>query len=688
MPGPSVFAARPFPARRLGQPARSLRLLGLAGCGLVCLGLLGACQGEVQDHTPPQFGPAGQPVWSDGSCGLNGTPCEPGQTAGNGGTGCAAPFRICEDTCVDPATSNAHCGGCGQTCEPDEICDFGACRPANSPQCQLACGGGRVCVDGTCICPEHTEICGESCIDTRSDPLHCGGCGRACSAEESCQASQCVCQEGYLACDGACTDTRSDARHCGGCGTACGLNETCMGGACVTPPGPDGCTVAARNLRIREVAAYQAIKIPLATRQGPVAPSQRPADVVQGRRAMFRVFVDTEPGFTARELSARLTLVHGAEETMHFAKLRVSGSSTESALASTFQIDVPGEALRADTRYRVEVVECEPNAGTGSVLEARIPAEGEAMLGARRTGALRIRVVPVAANGRVPNTSAAALDVYRNYFMAMYPVTGVEIEVTSQISTGYPINWTTLLDQVAAKRRTDNPPGDVYYYGLVAPTATMREYCQRGCTAGVGYVGRPTQPASRASVGLAFADEGSAEIMAHELGHNHGRNHAPCAPGTIAGVDAAFPHAGAGVGVWGYDMRTSRLIDPGRSTDIMGYCNNKWVSDYTYRALADRVATFDIMLARLGPEPSSRWRVLLLDESGARWGLPYEAPAPAFGDPEPAQILDSQGQVLAEVTVYSTEIGDADAASVLVPEPEPGWHSVRVTGAAPLTFVK
>jgi hypothetical protein len=38
------------------------------------------------------------------------------------------------------------------------------------------------------------------------------------------------------------------------------------------------------------------------------------------------------------------------------------------------------------------------------------------------------------------------------------------------------------------------------------------------------------------------------------------------------------------------------------------------------------------------------------------------------------------------VTVYRTEIGDIHAFTVLVPEPKPGWHAIRITGAPPLRF--
>jgi hypothetical protein len=78
--------------------------------------------------------------------------------------------------------------------------------------------------------------------------------------------------------------------------------------------------------------------------------------------------------------------------------------------------------------------------------------------------------------------------------------------------------------------------------------------------------------------------------------------------------------------------------------------------------------------------------VLLVDDHGPRWGYPMDEPVPPNGTPEAAEILDAEGNVLAVVDVYRTEVGDMDAASIQVPVPEPEWHAVRVAGYPPLAF--
>jgi hypothetical protein len=402
---------------------------------------------------------------------------------------------------------------------------------------------------------------------------------------------------------------------------------------------------------------------------------------------MVRVFVNVDAGFAARELSARLTLINATSEQQYYAKQMIRANSTDADTASSFPLYVPADEILADTRYRVEIVEC-TTTGTGMVRTPRFPATGDSPLEARETGILKIAIVPIVANGMMPDTSDTALEVYRNYFMAMYPTTEVQLTVIESVQTNTPINWSGTLDAVRRKRQSDAPESDTYYYGFLKPAATLREYCRGGCTAGVGYVGGVQSGQTRVSIGLAYADEGSAGIMAHEIGHNHGRNHAPCAPGGgISGVDQQYPHAGATLGTWGYDPRSRELLDPDETTDIMGYCDQKWISDYTYQGLVERVAAINgNPLQLVSPELIARWQVMLIDAEGPRWSEPFTEPGEAFGTAELAEALDANGDLAAYATVYRTEISDIGAFTVLVPERQPGWEFIRVQGSPPLSF--
>ena len=107
------------------------------------------------------------------------------------------------------------------------------------------------------------------------------------------------------------------------------------------------------------------------------------------------------------------------------------------------------------------------------------------------------------------------------------------------------------------------------YYG-VAHTAYTRG------VAGIGCIGAPT------ALGWNWGLTSMSEVMAHELGHNWGRQHAPC--GGVAGPDPSSPYASGITGAFGWNVRTNTLM---QSTiyDLMGYCSPTWISDYNYSAV-------------------------------------------------------------------------------------------------------
>jgi hypothetical protein len=194
----------------------------------------------------------------------------------------------------------------------------------------------------------------------------------------------------------------------------------------------------------------------------------------------------------------------------------------------------------------------------------------------------------------------------------------------------------------------------------------------------------------RVALGLTYDNKDSVDTMVHEIGHNHGRYHAPCVPpgSSIEGVDANFPHQNAELGVYGYDLRTDRLIAP-EHPDIMAYCADPWFSDYTYNALIDAVVEVNqVQFTRsVDPDLVGGFSVLLVDpRKGARWGHPIQGPASPSGQAEPATIFAADGSVVTTVDLYRTAIAELDGFSIQIPAPEPGWHSVDVSGVGIVTF--
>jgi hypothetical protein len=475
-------------------------------------------------------------------------------------------------------------------------------------------------------------------------------------------------------------------------------------GGASSSTGNDNCTDSvASNLTLQQIAVYQSLKIPVMADGAEVAVASRKSSVIVGRDTMFRAFVTPGTGWTARELSARLTLtLASGSSTQYYVKKTVSVASTDDKLDSTFQIFVPASAMTGSMRYSLQIVECGSTA-SGSAGTARFPTSGDSDLGVKATGALKITIIPIQVGTFSPDTSQKALDFYASTMNAMYPITGVSLTVGTAMTVTSPVDWSGTLQTLQTKRIKDAPPADTYYFGLIKPADTLRAYCGTSCTSGIGFVATSaTQSSGRVSMGVGFADKASAMTMAHEIGHNHGRSHSPCVPsgGSISGVDSKYPYTKAGLGSWGWDPRTQTLFDPAKpisssntapyNTDIMGYCNIQWISDYTYTGLTTRVAAVNgnpaAMVLTVAGEPS-KWRVLLLEAGrGPRWGTPIDIEIPPEGDSENASIYDKTGAVLTTAVVYRTEIGDMDARMIWVPEPKPDWYAVGVPGYEPLPF--
>lgn len=619
------------------------------------------------------------------NCGACGEACGEYQTCVRGACACPTGEMWCDARCTQVATDYRNCGACGNACADGELCAAGSCKP-NTTGCDPPCAGDQSCQAGRCECPTGERLCGERCVNVLNNPDHCGGCDAACGADLGCTNGMCSCSRGQTACSDVCVDTLSDNANCGSCGLVCAEGQECREGEC-RAAWPDGCGGdAAHELRVREIAVYQTIKIPVAAQGQAVGAADRPVPLIQGRPALFRVFVDLGSNFSARDFAARLAIVNDGAVSRYASKQRISTASTDAKAESTFLLNVPGDKITETTKYSVQLVECDD--GSGSVSQARFPVSGEAELSARKAGALRITFLPVRTNSRMPDTGPAALQLYREYLEAMYPVERVNFTVGKLIETKYPVNWTTLVEQVRAQRKADNPDADVYYYGLVKPTDTLSAYCKSGCTAGIGYVSPAKQTATRAAVGLAFGDEISAATMAHELGHNHGRNHAPCSPSNISGVDEDYPVKDGRIDTWGYDIRKQVFFSPSSTNDLMGYCDPKWSSGYTYKGLLDRIILVNGIDGFPPQEelPVARYRVLIVDAEGPRWSVPFDEDGQAYGASELAEILDAAGQVITMVEAFRTTLSEDSGATILIPPPEPGWYSVRVSGAPALPF--
>lgn len=187
---------------------------------------------------------AGPPAW----------PCGPGVTPHKWGP-------ICEDSsCTFNCTEgfqNCNDDLCGDGCETDLESD-----PKNCGACGHQCLPEQGCIKGKCECGDpKLTFCNGKCTELQTDPANCGACGNFCPgyldvANNSLGGPTCVlgrcgfaCPPGRADCDhrtenGCEVDTRLDPLNCGGCGIQCELDggpeggQPCAAGQCLTKPCP------------------------------------------------------------------------------------------------------------------------------------------------------------------------------------------------------------------------------------------------------------------------------------------------------------------------------------------------------------------------------------------------------------------------------------------------------------------
>jgi hypothetical protein len=298
--------------------------------------------------------------------------------------------------------------------------------------------------------------------------------------------------------------------------------------------------------------------------------------LVAGRDALLRVFVRGDQlNFFRPRVRVQLFQNGAPDQTL---EMTATGDSVplqrrEEALASSWNVRIPGASVRPGMSL---VVEADP-AGTvprRGASRTRFPAAGALMPDVRTVPKFWMRLVPIrqAVHGTTGRVTEANKAQYIQDLLGMHPIADYDVDVRAPFTTSFSSatgdGWSGIISEIRALRLAD--ASSRYYYGLLTAA-------QGSGIAGLGYLGFP--------VAIGYDDlPGSANTLAHELGHNFGRPHTTCT-GTESGVDPAYPHAGGSIGAWGYDPFTQVLKSPATERDLMSYCRPRWASDYTFNAV-------------------------------------------------------------------------------------------------------
>jgi hypothetical protein len=364
---------------------------------------------------------------------------------------------------------------------------------------------------------------------------------------------------------------------------------------CVTEPVYD----LAPGVHIDEVSAYQAVEHPLVVNGEEQVVD---APLIQQRTTLLRVFVSTDEAFDGGPVLALFTV---GDETFEVAVDSLPAASERADLDTTVNLEVPADLVGPTLDWSVELLQVD---APGDNPDARYPATGVvSTIIEGRANVLSVTVIPFSyeadGSGRLPDLSSARLEEFRARVLSVYPVSEVRIELHEPVPISLAldpgvISWGGMTLRVAALREAEAPLDDVYYYGVVLPAETLEEYCgdTEFCIKGIGPInhdgpGGLGTPEGRVSAGLGYPDR-ILETAIHELGHSHGRYHAPCTGGTNdpPDPDPDYPRDDGFIETWGWDLDTGELKEPGVSSDLMGYCADRHVSAYTWNALHVRSA--------------------------------------------------------------------------------------------------
>lgn len=447
-------------------------------------------------------------------------------------------------------------------------------------------------------------------------------------------------------------------------------------------PVDPGAIRLAEGVTLEALALFQGVKVALAEGGAPV--TARNAPIVAARRAVVRAYVSVP----ARAMvSGELEVREGARVVaIHRDTITLEGSSRDDDPSSVLAFDVPAEQITETSSIAVRLVSSAGTPASSAPHAARLPRDGSALsLGAKDDGAgLELVLVPMRwdadGSGRLPDTSDAWLTTLRALLTAMYPLVDVSITVRAPVPWSRGLNWRGNVDFGAINsmlldlREEDGASRRAYYYALVAPAESHAAYCGGSCTNGQSFlVSDPGSDGYRVGSGVGFGTEASAQTLAHELGHIHGRRHAPC--GGASGTDAAYPYGGAAIGVWGFDPRTSTFLDPEDTRDFMSYCSPDWVSDYTWSAIFERTVAVSALSAPIAAETL---RVRIGGERGAVIAGRSRLPAPRTDATSSYAYLDARGMVIARGEAPALEQSHTDERLVVLPAPPERAARVRV----------
>jgi hypothetical protein len=273
--------------------------------------------------------------------------------------------------------------------------------------------------------------------------------------------------------------------------------------------------------------------------------------------------------------------------------------------SETFNAVLPGAWVRPGLAVQISYV---PAGSEQPFSITEQPAVGNST-------SLNLVLVPIQigdSTGNIPSAPFTVRDLLAMSFP--YPHANINVDTRTALTisgltellTGSDVG--RVLAELETARALENP--DAVYYGFVADAVMKARMASGRRLIGVAHTNDPGAPihtwqlsalGTDSMLSLGIQDSFGlpwtwwARIFIHELGHVHGRHHAPC--GDAGGADPNFPHANGALGaqpIYSSFYRDATFGSIGAPTilgthtsmkDVMGYCEGVWFSDYNYYAV-------------------------------------------------------------------------------------------------------